>query len=197
MDETLKHFLESIEAQSWAEIDAMSEEVAADHEEKTDRVLSDAEQRADSTKQAELSGIARDGRLSLDARSAENRRRLLDYRNACFREAEEEVLRRLADYTKAPEYPACLSELVSRGLEALGMERGEAEIYLRPADMRYGDAVKKKVKGISVTLKEGEFLLGGVIVEAPSLGRRADLSYDAALSEQRERFTEIFGLELP
>ena len=197
MDETLKHFLESIEAQSWNEINAMSQEVAADHEEKTGKVLSDAEQQADLTRQAELSDIARDERLSLDARKAENRRRLLNLRGECIAQAEEEVLRRVKDYTEAPEYPACLSVLAERGLAALRVSEGNAEIYLRAADMCHADGIVKRVKGVRLTPKEGEFRLGGVIVEAPDLGRRADLSYDAGFVQARERFTEIFGLELP
>lgn len=195
MEETLKNFLTAIDAASWAEIDAMAEAVAAEHEEKTERIRSQAERDAEARRQAELSDIARDERLSVDARRAENRRKQLALREELARKTAQAVRARVDAFTAAPEYPAHLVSLLEKGLAALG-DPASVTVYLRREDLPLADTLKKKARGTAVTAAEGEFALGGLIVEAPERGRRADMSFDRGFRAAQERFGEIFGLEI-
>lgn len=195
MEETLKNFLTAIDAASWAEIDAMAAAVAAEHEEKTELIRSQAERDAEARRQAELSDIARDERLSVDARRAENRRKQLALREELARETAQAVRARVDAFTAAPEYPAHLVSLLEKGLAALG-EPAAVTVYLRREDLPLADTLKKKARGAAVTVTEGGFALGGLIVEAPERGRRADMSFDRGFRAAQERFGEIFGLEI-
>ncbi|MGM9614992.1 MAG: V-type ATP synthase subunit E [Oscillospiraceae bacterium] len=195
MEEILKHFLTAIDTASWAEIDAMAEAVAVEHEEKTERIRSQIERDAQTRCQAELSDIARDERLAVDARRAENRRKQLALREELARKTAQTLRARVDAFTAAPEYPAHLTSLLEKALTALG-EPAAVTVYLRREDLPLADTLKKKTRGTDVTAVEGDFALGGLIVEAPERGRRADMSFDRGFREAQERFGEIFGLEI-
>lgn len=196
MDESINTFLRSIEEQSQAEIDAIRREVAADHEEKEERIRARAQSEAASRLEAEMSGIAQRERLASDARLSENRAALLKERAACADEARQALLERVEAFCASKEYPAHLAALVSRAETALGAAGQRLAVTVRPADMAHADALRKRPGGGAVDVREGNIRLGGVIVEAPALGRRADLSFDTGVEAAMARFAETFGLEI-
>ncbi len=196
MEETLQVFLNSIEAQSWAEVNALAGSVAADHEEKTAQVRAQAERAAEGRRQAELSGIAQTERLTTDARSAENRRELLRVREACSEEAAAALRERIGEFTASDAYSAHLVFLLEKGLAVLGTGAGHVTAYLRREDMSFADGLRKKARGSGLSVAEGDFSLGGIILESADLGRRADMSFDTGFEAARDSFGEIFGLEI-
>lgn len=196
MDETIKTFLRSIEEQSQAEIDAITREVAADHEEKAERIRARAQSEAASRLEAEMSGIAQRERLTSDARISENRAALLRERAACTEEARQALLERVEAFCASDEYPAHLAALVSRAEKALGAAGQRLAVTVRPADMVHAGALQTREGGGELEVREGAVRLGGVIVEAPEQGRRADLSFDTGVEAAMARFAETFGLEI-
>lgn len=195
MEETVKNFLTAIDAASWDEINAMAAAVAAEHEDKTERIRLQAERDTENRRQAELSDIARDERLAVDARRAENRRKQLTLRGELEQETEQAVRARVEAFTASAAYPAHLASLFGKGLAALG-NPASVTVYLRREDLPLADTLRKKARNTAVTAAEGDFVLGGLIVEAPERGRRADMSFDRGFRAVRERFGEIFGLEI-
>lgn len=196
MDVTLQTFLASIDAQAQEDIDALTSEVADDHRIRTEHVRADAERRAEASRQAELSAIAQEQRVISDTRGAEDRRSLLAYREACSREVTEEVVSRVQAFTASAEYPAHLAVLAARGIRALGGNEGCVRVYIRREDMPLADGLRAGLLPASVTTEEGDFALGGVIVELPERGLRADLTFETALREAQDSFGEIFGMEI-
>lgn len=196
MEETLKNFLDSIDAQSWAEVAALADAVAADHQEKTDRARSRAERAAEGRRQAELSGIAQRERLTADAHSAENRRALLKVREECAAQAADDLRARIAAFTASGDYPAHLAGLLEKGLAALDGGAGHVTAFLRREDMGLADGLRKKARGLDLSVAEGDFALGGLILESEDLGRRADMSFDTGFEAALDSFGEVFGLEI-
>ena len=197
MDETLKTFLDSIEAQSRADIAALGDAVAEEHRAKTEHIRAQAEAEAAAYKQAELASIAQQSRLAADARRAENRRRLLALRGEYAAEASTLLEERVRAYTEDAAYPARLAALAERAVTGLGAQGGEVTLYLRREDMRHAEALRKRLRGVSVTVAEDAGIaFGGVIAESAAQGRRADMSFDTALRDARSRFGELFDMEI-
>lgn len=196
MDETLAAFLADIEARSWADVDAIAQSVCREHEEKTDAMRRDAEREAETWRQTELAALEQQSRRTLDERRAETRERLLACRTECEAEAMAALRERLAAYTATEDYRDQLAVLLERGLAALGAKHGPAVAYLRREDMDYAEVLRARMDRVLLTVREGDHTLGGVAVEAPTLGRRADLTFDAAMDDAGARFAEIFGMEI-
>lgn len=195
MEETLKHFLDAIEEASWAEVDQIAGLTADDHEKKLGELCRAAERDATVYREAELSNLERDAKLAVDARRTENRRKQLALREELMREAAQSVRNRIAEFTDTSAYPAHLAAQLEKGLKALG-EPASATIWLRREDLPLADALKKKARGVSLAVAEGDFALGGLFVEAAEQGRRADLSFDSAFRAAQEHFAEFFNLEI-
>ena len=66
----------------------------------------------------------------------------------------------------------------------------------QPEDMAHADALRAAVPGVELDFEEGDFLLGGLIVECPELSRLADLSFDSALDDLEGRFSEVTGFNM-
>ena len=83
-------------------------------------------------------------------------------------------------------------------VEASGRLSGaeDMRVYLRPGDMHYAADLSDAVPEVHLSFLEGEFQLGGLIVESPSLGLRCDSSFDSALEALEGHFAELFGLSL-
>lgn len=196
MDETLQCFLEGIEAQAQADIQALTDSVAAQNREKEEAVRRSVRSQAEEYRRRETAQVQNAGLLAQAARRAENRRRLLAYRQSCAEKTMEAVRAKLAVYTQGKEYGARLVTLMKRGAGALNAGSGPVTVYLRREDMGWADTLYRRAGDLAVTVREGDFALGGLIVTAPAQGRRADMTFDTALRDAWERFGEIAGLEL-
>lgn len=195
MDETLKYFRKAIDAQSWLEINSLADSVADDHGERTERARAEAERRADEYLNRELSALAQQSRLTAEARRSENRRELLALRERFSADVESAAADKLREYTASDDYPARLLSLAEQAVEALDVKAGQAvTLFLRPEDMRHASLLCEGLTSVAAAARPGDILLGGVIAEAD--GRRADLSFDAAMRGARDRFCELFDMEI-
>lgn len=195
MEETLRHFLEDIQARVREDVQALEEENALCREREAAAYRQSAEQKAETIRRQGLAQVESEASQLIAARQAEYRRSLLERRQALAREAMGKVMVRVRAYSSLPEYPERLVAITEKALYSLG-DPAQAEVYLRREDMTHGEYIRLRVKKTALTVREGDFTLGGVIVDCPQRGLRADMSFDAAMADARDRFGELSGLEI-
>lgn len=105
------------------------------------------------------------------------------------------VREKIVAYTHTDAYPQRLKALFGDAVETL-KEGDDIRVYLRKADMAQADVLAAALPGMSIGFREGAFLLGGLVAESSSLGRRVDSTFDSALEELDGHFAELFGLSL-
>ncbi len=193
MNETLKCFLENIQAAAEEDIRLKTEEASARMEEELERIRREAETMGEELRRTGIAQVQSAGAQELAARETENRQKLLARRQACAGETMALVLDKLRRYTALPEYPERLVALTEKALAALGGPK-EAILCLRREDMAHGAYIGRRIRGVALSLQEGDMALGGVQVVCPGAGRRVDMSFDATLREAENRFGEISGL---
>jgi vacuolar-type H+-ATPase subunit E/Vma4 len=196
LEQTVQCFLSAIEAQSQEELQALTDSVAADNAAREEKVRQAAQEQGEISRQAGIAQVENAGMLTVAARRAENKRRLLAYRLECEKQAVAETTERVRAYVKGPDYHERLAQLLEQGLKALNAGTGPAVVYLRREDMAQAEALRKKQRGVNLTVQEGDFALGGLMVALPSRGQRIDLTFDTGLRQAQERFGEIAGLEI-
>lgn len=195
MEKKVRYFLENIHAQVKRDLDQLDLSLAAIQTEAREEGAAAAAKKVARYKERELSELRNVSQVEVDARRTENRRKLLEQRQAWADETAARVVARVKDYTAGSEYPARMAALLRSGLDALGRD-GPLTVYLRREDLFLAERLKKSAKGVPLSFEEGEFSLGGLILSSPETGRRADLSFDTALDAARDRFSELAGLEL-
>lgn len=114
---------------------------------------------------------------------------LLEYRENCAKEIYAEISRRIAEFTASDGYLPHLKLLLSRALAAFGYGFS-AELILRREDMRFADELIGSVSGVSLSAFEGSFTLGGLCLNCPARGIRADLTFDSTLADMRGHFLD-------
>jgi vacuolar-type H+-ATPase subunit E/Vma4 len=196
LEQTVQCFLAAIEAQSQEEIQALTDSVAAQNQQREQEVRRKAQEQGEIARQAGIAQVENAGMLTVAARRAENKRRLLACRQGCEQRAVAAATERVRAYVRSQEYPSRLAQLLEQGLHALNAGSGPVVVYLRREDMAQADALRRKQKGVSMTVQEGDFALGGLMVALPGRGQRADLTFDTGLRQAQERFGEIAGLEI-
>ncbi len=107
----------------------------------------------------------------------------------------DELRKRISAFTETPEYEELLFGLSKKAAEMLG-ECPDAVLYLRHSDMRFADRIRPVFKPNEITVKEGSFTLGGIVVESKEKRVRIDETFDLSLEERYEHFTEMFGVSL-
>ncbi|MEG2119841.1 MAG: V-type ATP synthase subunit E, partial [Pseudoflavonifractor sp.] len=125
----------------------------------------------------------------------ENKRTLYLRREEIAREVFALVQDKLIAYTLTPAYPERLKAIYRQAAETL---RG-AEIllvYLRPGDMDLAPALAAQCPEVRAEFRVAGFPYGGLIAEAPSLGKRVDSTFSTGMQELDGHFAEIFGLSL-
>ena len=193
MEETLKYFLETIETQSRQELEELSADVTARQRTELEKARVQAQQAADRYRERELGQVRNAGAVSVAAQAAENRRTLLQQRQAWAEETAEEVTARVREFTAGKKYPARLADMLGQALDTLG-RGGIAEVYMRREDFDLVNALRRKEQTTQLNVLEGDMLLGGMVIVKD--GRRIDMSFDAALEAARARFGELAGLTL-
>ena len=193
MEETLKYFLEDIQAQARRELEALSEDVTARQQTELDQARAQAQQAADRYRERALGQVRNAGAVQVAAQAAENRRKLLQQRQAWAEEACDEVIARVHEFTAGKKYPARLADMLGQALDTLG-RGGVATVYMRREDMPLVNALRPKERDTQLNVLEGDMTLGGMVVVKD--GRRMDLSFDTALEAAREKFGELAGLAL-
>ena len=141
------------------------------------------------------------GRIRAEA-GREVSRHLMDVKRQVYlrrKEISEEVTAnvraRVAAFTASPDYPAHLEKLLRAALSQLP-GASTVSLYLREEDMPYGPRLISAAAPVAVECVPGSFALGGLILNCPELGLRADCSFDTRLEELSGHFAEHFGLSL-
>lgn len=125
----------------------------------------------------------------------DNKRTLYLRRDQMAKEVFAAVRERLASYTAGDTYPQRLEEIYRNAVAALnGAE--EVRLFLRPADTSLAQRLTAAIPQVKAQTFEGDFMLGGLIVDAPTLGKRVDATFDSAMEELTGHFAELFGLSL-
>ncbi len=191
----LDKFKQIVLAQAAAERDALEKEIAEEREKR----ITEAEARI--KRETEAATLARANVISGES-GREISRRVLDIKRTIASHREEmsktvfaEVREKLIAFTKTDEYLPHLKKLYAEAVEALGNPY-DSVVYLRPQDMDYARELNAVLPGRFVQFREGDFVLGGLIVDCESKLLRADQSYDTALNDLDGHFAELFGLSL-
>ncbi len=143
----------------------------------------------------QVSRIKAEAGRRVSSRMLDNKRSVYLRRDQIAHEVFDAVREKIAVYTASEAYGRRLRELM---VEASGRLSGaeDMRVYLRPGDMHYAADLSDAVPEVHLSFLEGEFQLGGLIVESPSLGLRCDSSFDSALEALEGHFAELFGLSL-
>ncbi len=126
---------------------------------------------------------------------ADNRRAMLDYRESCAKEVFSALPERIRRFTESPDYAPHMVKLLRRAHEAIGGDT-PMEMYLREADMGLSELLRSALPGVSLTVMEGDFKLGGLCLYCPDKHVRADLSFDSAMADMVGHFSELAGMEM-
>lgn len=127
-------------------------------------------------------------------------RKILENKHALFQTRQKikddvlgEVRDRVIQFTETPDYAHALSEMVRSARKKLG--DGPLQVTLRKADLHYvHQLLREQADGFAqITFSEGTFTLGGLVAESTEKNLLCDWTYDAALDEITDHFSEITG----
>lgn len=194
-DEKLMHFTQMMMSEARAETQAAESEIRAAREtaraEAEDQVLQESYQYI----KTEVARLRTESGRSISRQMQENRKKLYLRREEMAGEVFEEVRSRLRAYVETPAYEARLRSLLAEAMERIG-PAAQLTVFLRKADMKYGPGLTAAAGKIRLTVKEGDFLLGGLTAESEEKKLRVDATFDTALEELSGHFAEQFGLSL-
>lgn len=125
----------------------------------------------------------------------DDKRALYLRREAMAAEVFGEVRGRLEAYTASPAYAKRMEAIYADALTALG-GASEVRLFLRGSDMALSAALSASQPKVKAEFLEGSFTLGGLIADAPALGKRVDATFDSTMEDLAGHFAELFGLSL-
>ena len=131
----------------------------------------------------------------ISRRMLANKHAVATRREAIAAEVFSAVREKILAFTETEEYLPHLRKLYVDAFGALGNPY-DGMIWLRPEDMQYARDLTAALPGRHVNFQEGDFRLGGLIVDCQSRLLRADMSYDTALGDLEGHFAELFGISL-
>lgn len=193
LNQKLERFASAILAEATAETDRTLAELAqqrdAAYASGEDKVLAEAYRYI----HGEVGRIKTETGRMVSRHMMEDKRALYLRRDEIAAQVFARVRARIAAYTAQDEYPRRMRSILTDALAALPGCR-EARLYLRAADAALGATLTHP--DVKLEVREGDFLLGGLILEAPHLGKRVDATFDSTLEDLSGRFAEVFGLTL-
>lgn len=129
-------------------------------------------------------------------------RHMLDNKRALYLRREEisgevfdAVGKRLTSYTASPAYVGRMEAIYADAIAALG-DVAQVRVFLRGADKGLASALAASQPKVKAEFLEGSFTLGGLIADAPALGKRVDATFDSTMEDLSGHFAELFGLSL-
>lgn len=195
LNQKLDHFTATILAEATAE----TERTLADLREKRSEAFSAAEDKILAETyhyiRTEVARVKSEAGRRVSRRMLDAKRELFLRRGQIADEVFGLVREKIVAYTGSDAYPLRLKALFLSAVESL-KEGDDIRVYLRGADMAQSEALAAALPGMNFEFREGSFLLGGLVAESPSLGRRVDSTFDSALEELDGHFAELFGLSL-
>ena len=195
LNQKLDHFTATILAEATAE----TERTLADLKEKRSTAFSAAEDKILAETyhyiRTEVARVKSEAGRQVSRRMLDAKKELFLRRGQIADEVFALVREKIVAYTQTDAYPRRLKALFLDAVETL-KEGDDIRVYLRKADMAQADALSAALPGMDFEFREGAFLLGGLVAESSSLGRRVDSTFDSALEELNGHFAELFGLSL-
>ncbi len=168
-------------------------------EEERSRRLKEAEEQikreTDEYVQNRARAITSETGREISRRMLTDKHAIANRREAIAAEVFSSVRLKILAFTETEEYLPHLKALYVDAFSALGNPY-DGQILLRPEDMKYSRQLAAALPGRHITFLEGEFKLGGLIVDCQSKLLRADMSYDTALGDLEGHFAELFGISL-
>ena len=195
LDEKLLHFTQAFMDEARAETSRLEAEIKAAREAAVTQAEDQVLQEAYQYMKTEVARIRTEAGRNISRRVQENKRRLSLRREEMAREVFSLVRDRLAAYVETPAYQDRLLSLFREGVARLGRP-ARLTVLLRPQDMGAAARLRQAAEGIELTAAEGDFLRGGLVLEAPDKALRLDATFDTAMEDLNGHFAEQFGLSL-
>lgn len=195
MNQKLDHFTDAIMAEAKAEKSRTIRQMTRRREKALNAAEDQILRESYNYIHAEVSRIKAEAGRQVSGRMLDNKRAVYLRREQISKEVFAAVREKIAAYTASRAYGGRLRELL---VEAMGRLDGaeDVRVYLRPADMIYTADLADVAEHVHLSFLEGEFQLGGLVVESPSLGLRCDSSFDSIAETLEGHFAELFGLSL-
>lgn len=195
LNRKLDHFTATILAEATAE----TERAMAQLKEKRDAAWSAAEDKVLSETyhyiRNEVARLKSDSGRRVSRRMLDDKQELYRRREEISAEVFAQVREKIEAYVHTPAYAERLKTLLAQSVEVL-KGTGDIRVYLQPDDRDRITDLAASLPSIKLEFCTGDFLLGGLVAESPSLGRRVDATFDSALEELDGHFAELFGLSL-
>lgn len=143
----------------------------------------------------ELSLIRNREGSRVSAQMLENKRILLSYREKCAKVIVSEVIERIHEFVRSEKYKDHLVNLLTEALASL-KAGASIVVLLRGEDMEYSQSIKDAAQSVSISFREGDFTLGGLVILCPSANLRIDQTFDSSLDDIQSHFAELSGIDL-
>ena len=194
-DKKLEAFTDTIISEAVEE----AHQITIDLRNKQDELIKQAEAEiaaeAERYEKVTVAAVKAAEEIRISAKQTENKRVLLEYREACAIETYKQVQQKIGEFTACAEYLPHLKKLLKKAIDTLGYGFS-AEVFLRSEDMHFADELLVSSSGVSLAFFEGDFSLGGLRVVCRSKGQRIDMSFDTALNDMIGRFSELAEISM-
>jgi len=188
-------FVQAILSESDTEVNDILRRMEVEHKEAIDAARVSLEQEAARYKAAKISEIRARENRRVNARMTGNKQKLLQFREECANENFKRVQERLRVFMDSPKYADHLKRLLQRASRLL-KDGEEADVYLRPEDMRFAGILGASQPDFQLNFHPGHQHLGGLQLVSHEQGMRVDMSFDSALNDQIGHFAEISGMNI-
>lgn len=171
------------------EIDEKVNEILADAETERKNILEKAEQESEETAEKHFSiNFKKNGNQFVrDISKAElnMKKSVIRHREELTEKVFESVKERLKDFRNDPKYV----NMLVKNILMMHVSDG-SEIFLAPDDMKYAETLKKALPSSNIKFSPDEkILLGGISVYNAEKGTILDKTFDLALEEKRQTFS--------
>lgn len=195
LKQKLDRFTDTVLSEAAVEHDAILHEIEQARRKALSAAGETALNDADQYIRGELNRIRAELGREVSRRMQEHKRQLALRREEIAGQVFDQVRRRLEEYANGPEYVRRLTGLFREALAPMNGGKGLI-LYLRPRDMTHSAVLRAQAKGRAMEIRPGSFLLGGLVLECPSLGLRADQTFDSRLDGLRGHLNGLVGAAL-
>ena len=181
-------FLDEIKRLSEAEKSEMLKEI--DELRKSEYKKAEAKGRADAAAYTEKALRKAEAEITGEyaVKNLESDSALFKRRDGMIRELFAKAEKKLADFTKAPEYREKLLKDAREISAAFGSN--ECILYISEKDLRFSDEIKACFNSITELKVDNEIKIGGIKGYCPALRIIADNTLDSKLQAQKKWFVE-------
>ena len=191
MSDKIEHFTDTIVCDATEESDQILEMVRKEWNSSVSSLENEILNEAFNHIKKEITKIRSEAGRRISQKVLENKRTLFSKRQSVSDDVKTRVLARIAEFTALEDYLKHLTAQLKLCVNEFG---DDIVVYLRPADMKYCDSLKKATSE-RLSFKEYPFRLGGLMADSLSKNRRIDLSFDTAMLEYDRLFNKITDLK--